>query len=458
LRERHQTTNFRKWGKDAKYSPILVEMICQEEDVSFYYFTQYHLHRQLKQAVSYAKKQGVLLKGDFPMGVDPNSVEAWRFPDYFRWHMSMGAPPDFYNKHGQNWGFPPYDWEEIKEEGFYYLKTRLKWMEQYFDIVRLDHVLGYFRLWEIPVSEVRGLMGTFFPALGYTEEELKLAGLTDIKRLITPYKADLPKKFKTEAEAKKKGYEEYYPFLENVLFFKDQDGNGTYHPRIDVASTGSFKALPPETQTIVQELFEDYYLKRQDPLWEKKGLEKLKVMQRATKMKICAEDIGVVPACVGKVLKELKIPSLCVQRMPTNFEVDFEDPSKFPRQCVCTPSNHDTATLREWWEEDPKKTSKYYHEILKKFGNPPKQLTQELAIEIIQAHLNSKALYAIFLLQDLFAMSDTVKFPHPSLERINDPADPEFEWNWRMHLYLEELHLAQSFTKKIKMMVKESKR
>lgn len=460
LRDKYGTSDFRKWGKYKEYSELLVEKVCEENPVEFFYFVQYHLDKQMRMVVEHAKEQGIILKGDFPMGVHPNSVEAWRFNEYFRWHVSMGAPPDFYNSLGQNWGFPPYDWDEIKEEGFFWLKSRLKWMDQYFDMIRLDHVLGYFRLWEVPIEQVRGLMGTFFPSTGYSEEELSELGLTDLKRLTEPYGDKLPKGLKTQVQVRdkvkdKKERERLYRQLENCLFFERE---GSFHPRVDLSSTESFHALTDEEQDLVLGLFEEYYLERQETLWKEKGMEKLKYMKKHTSMDICAEDIGVIPSCVGEVLKKLDIINLHVQRMPKSFDHEFEDPRDFPETCVCTPSNHDTATLREWWEESEETRTRYFHTILKHDGTPPQKLTPELAKEIVQAHLNSKARWAIFLFQDLFAMSDDLRTPNPTAERINDPADPSFKWDWRMHIYVEELQLAKSHSRLLAEMIKEGHR
>lgn len=455
LRNKHGTGDFRKWKEDAVYSELTVETICETEDVGFYYFVQYHLDKQLKEACAHARKKGILLKGDFPMGVHANSVEAWRFNEYFRFGKSMGAPPDFYNGIGQNWGFPTYNWDEIRAENFYWLKSRLKWMQQYFDLIRVDHVLGYFRLWEIPKEEVRGLMGNFYPAEGYTEEEIP-----DVKRLCISYGMKLPKDLDTQKKVKKKisdqnEREELYEQIENVCFLYRE---GSYHPRIDCKSTKSFKALDPKMQATVKEMHDNYFLYRQDSLWRKEGKEKLQFISDHTSMKICAEDIGVIPACVEKVLKELGILNLHVQRMPKRFDIEFEDPRDFPATCVCTPSNHDTATLREWWEENYERTKRYYHTILLQTGDPPKRLTEELAQQIIQSHLDSKAKWAIFLMQDLFAMSEDIRLPDPKEERINNPAGGEGNWEWRMHLYIEELLLAGGFTRMIQRMIERGGR
>ncbi|NGX40013.1 MAG: 4-alpha-glucanotransferase [Chlamydiae bacterium] len=458
LRDRYKTSDFRIWGKEAEYSDKLAQKLCCRQEAQFYFFVQYHLDKQLRQVVRYAKKKGIQLMGDFPVGVHPSSVEAWRFSRYFRWNRHIGAPPDFYNDLGQNWGFPAYDWEKIKEENFFWLTSRLQWMDRYFDVMRLDHVLGYFRLWEVPVEEVRGLMGRFYPSIPFTEKELASHGFTDINRLIEPHQGA---RFKSQREVERKirspqKRKPYFKEIENRLFLKE--GEDAYHPRIDLKSTASFKALNTQEQKKILELFDHYYLERQEKLWEEKGKEKLLAMKKGSGMLICAEDIGVIPACVGRVLEELDLLNTHVQRMPKSFALEFEHPKDFPERCFCMPSNHDTAPLRSWWEEDLERTKRYYNQILGHDGDPPEELTESLAEEIISAHLRSKARFALFLLQDLFALSDAIKFPDPFEERINDPADPLYQWNWRMHLYVEELMLAKSFAKKIEGLVREANR
>lgn len=423
LRDHYNTSDFSNWDKSCAYSELLVEEVCKKYKVDFFYFVQFHLHRQMRKVVAHAKKKKILLKGDFPIGVHPHSVEAWRFHNYFRWEQQVGAPPDFYNNSGQNWGFPSYDWDEIKEEGFFWLKSRLQWMERYFKIIRLDHILGYFRLWEIPIRERSGLMGSFYPSLGYSEEEIQLTSLN-------------------------------LRSLNKFFFFR----NKTYHPRINLIHLKDFDQLNFCQKKIIKQFYKSYFFQRQDSLWKLEGIEKLKVMLNVTKIELCAEDIGVVPNCVNQVLKELNILNLHVQRMPKSFEIEFENPQDFPESCVCMPSNHDTAPLRQWWVENPKKTRKYYYEILKKEGNPPEELTSSLAKEIIEQHLKSRARYAIFLIQDIMAMNEQLCHPRPDFERINDPAQAEDQWNYRMHLYIEELLLNSSFSSDIRQMILEAKR
>lgn len=421
LKEHFKTSDFHQWGADySRYSELLVDEICEREEANFVYFIQFHLHQQLKEVVHYAKEQGILLKGDLPIGIHPHSVDAWRFADYFKFDKTMGAPPGLENAAGQNWGFPTYKWDEIKAEGFYWLKARLEWLEQYFSIIRLDHVLGYFRFWEIPIEEGRGIMGNFSPAHGFSKEELEAEGITEFG-----------------------------------LFLKR---DGSYHPRIDIIQTSTFQALDKKTQKKVDDLKQHYYLDRNDELWRKGGMEKLKFIKKNTSLLLCGEDMGVNPPCIDETLDELQILNLCTERIPKSFEKTFESSQEFPEMSVCIPSNHDMSPLRAWWEEDEEKTALYYHTILKRTGLPPKTLTADLAHQIIQDFLNSKSKIAVFLLQDLLAMSDALKFPDPKWERINDSANPKNQWTWRCHIYIEEFLLAKSFANQIREMVKAARR
>ena len=150
--------------------------------VNIIYFTQYHLHLQLKSASDYARKHGIALKGDVPIGVNRDSVETATHPELFHLDCSTGAPPDTFSHNGQNWGFPTYQWSDKLSSWF---NRRMQWMEQYFDAIRIDHVLGFFRIWEIPQDAVFGLLGHFSPSLPMTQAEIEYFGLPFRKDLFT---------------------------------------------------------------------------------------------------------------------------------------------------------------------------------------------------------------------------------------------------------------------------------
>lgn len=131
------------------------------KDVEFYYFVQYLLNRQMEEAHEYARQKGVILKGDIPIGVNRNGCDVWQEPRYFNLNGQAGAPPDDFSVNGQNWGFPTYNWDEMVKDGCQWWVRRFKNMAKFFDAYRIDHVLGFFRIWEIPVDAVHGLLGHF---------------------------------------------------------------------------------------------------------------------------------------------------------------------------------------------------------------------------------------------------------------------------------------------------------
>jgi 4-alpha-glucanotransferase len=108
----------------------------------------------------------VLLNGDLPILVSRDSSDVWSHPEFFKLEFAAGAPPDMYAARGQRWGMPTYNWEMIASDGYKYLKEKLKYAENFYDILRIDHVVGLFRIWSIPYNdplENQGLNGFFDP-------------------------------------------------------------------------------------------------------------------------------------------------------------------------------------------------------------------------------------------------------------------------------------------------------
>ena len=167
LRDRFGTADFRQWGEYARYDELRLRVFRNgnRAAIDFYCFLQYHLHSQLSDASRYARQRGVVLKGDIPIGVSPSSADVWQYPHLFHLDGQAGAPPDAFAATGQNWGFPTYDWEAMARDGYGWWQARLRKMGEYFDIYRIDHILGFFRIWEIPADALHGLLGRFRPAL-----------------------------------------------------------------------------------------------------------------------------------------------------------------------------------------------------------------------------------------------------------------------------------------------------
>ena len=190
--ELYQTTDTSKWGTLARATESDVDDLCSPEAphyecIEFVFFTQYILHVQLKRASEECERNRIALKGDLSIGVHPRSVDVWSQSHYFRTACRTGAPPDYFDSNGQNWGFPTYDWDAMEKDGFQWWRRRMRRLAEYFHAYRIDHVLGFFRIWELPYWASSGKSGQLRPSLPYTRQELESAGLWDIEKYTEPF-------------------------------------------------------------------------------------------------------------------------------------------------------------------------------------------------------------------------------------------------------------------------------
>lgn len=413
LRDRMGTPDFSAWGEWRRYNARKADAFARENarDVEFYCFLQFLLDRQLRDAVAYAHRRGVAIKGDLPIGVSRVSADAWQHPGLFHMDSQAGAPPDAFSDDGQNWGFPTYNWEEMAKDGYAWWKARLGKMAQYFDAFRIDHILGFFRIWEIPANQKSGLMGHFSPALPYSGEELRRQGFR-------PEDAD----------------------GSDALFIEDPRRADQWFPRIAGNKTARYAALPDWLRQRYDQLSEDFFWHRHNECWRESALQKLPALLRSTGMLACGEDLGMIPACVPSVMEELNILSLEIQRMPKNPIHTFGHPQHYPYWCVCATGTHDTSPLRAWWEEDRSLTQRYYNEVLGCAGDAPYFCEPWVADLIVSQHMKSPAMLAILPLQDWLATDGDVRYGgDPADERINIPATSRHYWRYRMHCTLESL-------------------
>ena len=385
----------------------------------FYYVVQYILDKQLRSAVNYIHSKGIFLKGDLPIGVNRDSVDVLQFPNLFNMDFCTGAPPDVFSDDGQNWGFPTYNWETMEADGFTWWKERLRKMSCYFDAFRIDHLLGFFRIWEIPLKAESGLLGHFSPALPYKPDDMMdLYGFEFKKEFLSP--------------ANNNGKE--------VLFVADPRRKGYYHPRINGYNTIYYAGLSEEQKEAFNDLYHDFFYRRQNAFWRTSAMKKLPQLLAATNMVVCGEDLGMIPACVPQVMNKLGIMSLEIFRMPKHTDCEFDDPKRNPEMSVCTTSSHDMSPLRAWWEEDRNGVSRrYFYDYLHWEGNVPYFAEDWLIRGIIEDHLKSPSLYKIFPIQDLLALSPALRRTNPAEERINIPMNPRHYWRYRLHLNLEQL-------------------
>ena len=432
LRDLNGTCDFSQWGEFAEYKVRKVDdfAAAHVDEVNFYCWEQFLLDAQLHEAVAYAHKRGVALKGDLPIGVSRQSVDAWQHPDLFHLDSQAGAPPDAFAVDGQNWGFPTYNWEKMAEDGFGWWKARMRKMAEYFDAFRIDHILGFFRIWEIPVPYKSGLMGHFNPALPYSGEELRNMGFNPENTGDT-----------------------------DVLFVEDPRRKDFWHPRISSQSTSAYAQLPDWLKDRYNKLYNDFFYHRHNQFWKESAYRKLPALLRTTGMLCCGEDLGMIPASVPETMADLDILSLEIQRMPKDPKDTFADPARYPYSCVCATGTHDTSPLRAWWEEDRALTQQYFNGVLHCAGEAPAFCEPWVADLILGAHLKSPAMLAILPLQDWMATDGTVRYAgNPADERINVPAIPRYYWRYRMHCTLESLIGATAFNQHVKGMVDASGR
>lgn len=503
LRDKYGTPVFRNWPEHQVYHEEVISRMAEEDTACrpiarFNYFLQYVLHIQLRAASEYARSKGVLLKGDIPIGISPNSVEAWIEPHYFNLNGQAGAPPDPFSETGQNWGFPTYNWDTMQQDGYKWWKKRFHKMAEYFDAYRIDHILGFFRIWEIPSHSVQGLLGQFVPALPMSAEEINRFGLFFRKEAFTkPYITEsiLEAKFCELKEQVKQEYlfqitpHEYalrpeyntqrqveqhflgkndpqsnllrnglFELINNVLFVVDRKDPNLYHPRIAVQNEPVYESLTPSEKTAFDQLYTHYFYHRHNDFWYHEAMKKLPELTDSTRMLVCGEDLGMIPDCVKGVMDELRILSLEIQRMPKNPAETFGDPAHYPYRSVCTISTHDMSTLRGWWHEDANLTHRYFYDVLSGWGDYPIEAPGWLCDSIVLKHLLGNSMLCILSLQDWLSINEEVRYPDADAERINIPANPRHYWRYRMHLTLEELMRSTALNDRIREMIRKSGR
>ena len=503
LRDKNGTADFNQWPDhqvwdEAERKALADPKTAAYKNVAFFYFVQFVLDRQMQEAHEHAKAKGVVLKGDIPIGVNRNGCDVWMEPKYFNLNGQAGAPPDDFSANGQNWGFPTYNWFEMLKDGCQWWNRRFQNMARYFDAYRIDHVLGFFRIWEIPVHSVHGLLGQFAPALAMSREEIESYGLHfQEDRFTRPFITDwvLDRVFHERAGEVKEKYldrlddERYqmkpevdtqrkvealfadatdekelwlrdglYALVSDVLFVRDHTNPGVFHPRISAQLDFIYESLYDNDKAAFNRLYNDYFYRRNNQFWYQEAMKKLPKLVQATRMLVCAEDLGMVPDCVPWVMDELKILSLELQSMPKDPSVKFGHLSRNPYRSVCTISSHDMPTLRMWWDENVQRTQEYYNTMLYRQGPAPHPLPGWLASDIISRHLTSPSMLCILSIQDWLATDEALRLPDADAERINIPANPKHYWRYRMHLNIEDLAADKRFVQNITEMISQSGR
>jgi len=504
LRDLHGTAEFSRWGEDAAYAPKRIAAwfkpgAPEYDEVMFHCWVQFHLDRQLAEALTAGHACGVAFKGDLPIGIGRASVEVWTDPGLFRMDRQTGAPPDAFAVLGQNWGFPTYNWPKMEEDHYDWWRKRFRRMSAAFDALRIDHILGFFRIWEIPSRYREGIMGHYNPALPLSLKEIAAAGFKrDPKRFTvgSVCSADFRQLFGAAAARiagtmlfqDAEGFWRLRPELESaearqawyagdltpeesasveaglerlgfeVLFLEDTDQPGLFHPRINLDQTLLFGAMAAEEQTALRQLHDDFYHRRHTEFWANEAMKKLPALMEASSMLICGEDLGMVPDSVPIVLKRLGLLSLEVERWPKKLGLQFANPAEYPYLSVCTTSTHDMSTIRGWWEEEPETRQSYWSKVMARHGQAPAECSPEICSYIVEHNLAGASMWCVLPLQDWLGIDPRLRHPVASEERINVPAVARHYWRYRMHLTVESLLEAEDFNEAVRRKVEASGR
>lgn len=427
LRDRNKTPDFSKW-KESVFTTEILNNYCSPAHPSYneiqkHMFIQFHLYKQLSDVKKYANQRGVLLKGDVPIGLNRNSVDVWVHPKLFHTDCQAGAPPDDFARDGQKWGLPTYNWENMAKDSYSWFTERFKTMANFFNAYRIDHLLGFLRIWEIPLKYSSGLMGRFNPSLPYSKEDIENLGFHFIESKHTK-----PETGKPETD---------------VLFLKDSYSDNRFHPRILGYETDMFKKLNEDDRTSYKKIHDDYFYRRNEYLWYNNAIAKLPALISSTDMLACGEDLGMIPSCMPIIMDKLRILSLEVQRMPKAPGCIIGNTTTYPYMSVCTTSTHDMSVLREWiTNEMPDNPILTIHSD-----------ESETCKKVIESHLASNSMLAIFPLQDWLSIDNELKAIDSKIERINIPSDPDNYWRYRMHITLEKLLCADKFNNTISKMI-----
>jgi 4-alpha-glucanotransferase len=501
LRDLNHTANFKSWPGYSEYSDSITKALysdsyAQFREVVFYVFIQYHAHLQLHNAREYARSKRIALKGDLPIGIYRHSCDAWVNTSLYNMEEQAGAPPDDYSELGQNWGFPTYNWHIMAKDGFSWWKARMQQLSQYFDAMRVDHILGFFRIWQVPLNQVQGTLGLFNPRLPFTAEELANFGISgDLSLFTKPFINDellnllfgnqkneviqvfLNKEqngrwaFKSSFDCQQKvrtfiSHNPSYAPLEKglyqlhsevLLLKEDKNHTVVYNPRITLYKTFIFRQLDPGLQERFTNLHNHYFYARHDAFWKEQALWKLPSLLDASDMLICGEDLGMIPASVPDVMNQMNIMSLEIQRMPKGNN-RFGLVNQYPYFSVCSPSCHDMSTIRGWWESDYATANAFWHDYMGRAGEAPASCSGEIVRQVVTDHLHSPSMLAIFPIQDIIGMNESLRKEDALSEQINDPSNPKQYWKFRFHLTIESLLENKDFNKAISKMVKESGR
>ena len=450
---------------------------------------QFQLEGQLSEASRALGAMGVFLKGDLPILMSRESADVWADRGYFDLSACAGAPPDMFSPDGQQWGFPVYDWDRLEKDGYRWWKERLRQAGKFFHAFRIDHVLGFFRIWRIPRGEITALLGRFSPSIGLGRKELEALGFDKgrLRWLTVPHVsgAQLASALGEDGPRvaglylKRIGGEDLYNLAPEVdsevainalaespevtralrAWHVDRallDESGDIDPAWYMERSKGYQSLSDPEKDLLRDLAGRRRRESEDS-WEKHGRALLAILKGATDMLVCAEDLGDVPRCVPRVLDELSILGLRIVRWSREYDsavpgapAAFIPPESYPPLSVCTPSVHDTSTIRGWWEED-KAERELFFRFLGQPGPCPERMTPDLLQEVVSRCCRAASRLCMFQLQDILDLDPDLWSRDPRGDRINVPGTVNAEnWTWRMPRAVEDLGARAALSRQLR--------
>ena len=498
LKAMNGEASWKDWPEFRDPSAKDIEKLWEkfEKDNLFQAWMQFEAEKQFSAVIEEISKMGLRLKGDIPILINEDSADVWADRRYFSLDDRAGAPPDMFSYSGQNWGFPTYRWDVIEKDDFAWWRSRLAQASKFYHAYRIDHVLGFFRIWSIPQQEVTGILGYFNPCVPLTWEKLSSAGFiretleylrrpnygydqlreflgNDTDRLAPvcftqleghPDRLVLKPEYSSEKailgmnepqEVKDKLLKVYW----NRVFVPSGDEN-TFYPYWYWYNAPVLFTLPEYEQEKLRNLIKENENSQND-LWGANATKLLTVLSQETDMLVCAEDLGAVPPCVPSVLHKLNILSLRIERWARNWNAPYSpyyEMGEYPRMSVCATSCHDSSTLRGlWYEKDFDRDLYWSHAHLP--GNAPEEITPSVVRQILTHVYSANSLFCILPLQDYLALSASLSKGSPESERVNVPGTVGgTNWCYRMPCSVDELMDYTSLSSDIRMLVDVRKR
>ncbi|MDO4790446.1 MAG: 4-alpha-glucanotransferase [Porphyromonas sp.] len=462
-----------KIGKKRKCSSLPLEL-------HYYIYLQYLLYSQLLDAKAYAREKKVALKGDLPIGIAPNSVDSWVRPHLLNMNLKAGAPPDFFATEGQCWGFPTYNWKAIATEGYKWWTNRMKVMALIYDAIRIDHILGFFRIWSVPEYTDNACCGYFDPSIpldGQTisqyvpnididtltlplvteEYTLSIASQKEVDELLdagvlirenNTLVMPEPKCRLLSLSLTEKAVILAEKIRGECLFIKD--ANGGLQPRVLPESTVRYSLFSQDEKMTISALHHHYFHERNDALWYKTAMERLDRLSKSTRMLLCGEDLGFMTNAVPHILKKYNILSLNLPRISRKPEELFMTVSDVDYRCVLSTGTHDMPSLRVWWGSlTPQEQTRVFLSMVPPQGlNYLFQEPMEMG-GLVNTLVKMPALAVILPIQDWWALTGKYDHISPEQEQINRPDDPVHVWNYRIPETVENLLADRELKRKI---------